>query len=213
MHDVAVAPEALKVRRKNRLTLLALFLVFVGPVALAYLAVLGYGFTPGVTNKGELLTPPPNVGELQLSPIPGATPPLGTERRWRLMYVNGTDCAAACEHNLYTLHQVWTALGKDQERVAPLFVSLRPESLTGVVTTVKPAFAQLAWSQAPMPTPDLAARLHFDASATVGRLYIVDPQGAIPLTYELSSDAHESAAIGKRILKDLSHLLKWSNIG
>ena len=83
MHDVAVAPDTS--RRKNRLTLIALFLVFVAPVALAYLAVLGYGFTPGVTNKGTLLSPPPNLAELKLEPLAGGSGAAVPERRWRMM--------------------------------------------------------------------------------------------------------------------------------
>lgn len=199
-------------RRSGRLTLLALALVFIGPVVLAYGALLGHWFTPASTNKGTLLAPPVQLAELGLRALDGQALP-ETQGRWRLLYVNGTACAAACEHNLYTLHQVWTALGKEQERVAPLFASARPASLPAVKGKVGPAFGNLLWARFEDFAPALNARLQFEPGSALGRIYLVDPRGTIPLVYELSDEPARSAQVGKDILKDLKHLLKLSNIG
>lgn len=199
---------------KSRLTLLALIVVFVAPVVLAYGAFLGAWFTPASTNKGTLLSPAPKLPALALNARTGAK--LTQEQlrgRWSLLYLNGTHCASVCEHNLYTLHQIWKALGKEQLRVAPVFASLSPTGLEAVSAKVTPAFSELLWADGPGLAADIATQMHFNVADERGRLYIVDPQGTIALTYELAVDPKVSAKIGKDVLSDLKLLLKLSNIG
>lgn len=205
---------AMRSPAKSRLTLLALLAVFIGPVLLAYAAYWGHWFTPASTNRGELLAGAPTLAELALTDLDGK--PLKAEQfrgKWQLMYLNVQACGEACTHNLYTLHQAWTALGKEQERVMPLFVSGAPDSLSLAEKTVGPAFAKLQWTRITSLSPELAKRLAYDPSSPKGRIYVVDPLGNIPLVYELATDPKASARIGKDILRDLQHLLKLSNIG
>lgn len=203
-----------KIRRKNRMILLALVLVFVGPVVLAYGALYLNWFQAGVTNRGGLLQPAPNWSALALRDEAGrAYGETDYRGRWRLLYVQGGECAAACEHNLYTLRQIWTALGKEQDRVAPVFLSLGAGGDFARAAVVKRAFPELAWARGPVPAPELGARLRFDAGDARGRLYIVDPSGLVPLVYELSEQPADTLRIGQDVLKDLKHLLKLSNLG
>ncbi|MBI2381758.1 MAG: SCO family protein [Gammaproteobacteria bacterium] len=198
-------------RTKNRLTLLALFGVFAGPVLGAYGALSLGWFTPASVNKGELLSGAPSLAELPLRRMDGVELPQAERQGpWRLVYALGTDCAAACEHNLYTLHQVWSALGKEQDRVQPVFLSA---GALGQAEKIKPVFGQLQWWRLGELKPELAQGLHFVATEAKGRLYLVDPRGVVALSYTLAEEPQASALIGKNVLKDIKHLLKLSNIG
>ena len=103
-------PEAIR-RGRLKLALLALF--FAAPFALAWLA-WRLDWAPGTTsNYGELITP--------ARPLEGA--PLDELRgKWVLVTFDRAACDAYCEQKLYFMRQVRRAQGKDQERVARLWL-------------------------------------------------------------------------------------------
>jgi hypothetical protein len=184
---VSVLPADPLKRGHAQLALLALF--FAAPFALAWLA-WWLDWAPGATsNYGELVTPP----------RPLAAPPLEALRgKWVLVTFDAAACDAYCERKLYFMRQLRRAQGKDQERVARLWLLTdagRPRAALRAAidgTHVERAGA-------------LAARFPA-AGAVTDHLYLVDPLGHLMMRYPRDPDP-------KRMIKDLQRLLSTSRIG
>lgn len=175
--------------RRGRAKLLLLGAVFALPFALATLA-WWFDWAPGTTsNYGELLTPP----------RPLAGPPFDALRgKWVLVSFDAAACDAYCEKKLYFMRQVRRAQGKDQERVARLWLVTdggqpRPELLASIEGTVV--------------EPGSAADARFPAAgARSDHIYVVDPLGNLMMRYPRDPDP-------SRMLKDLQRLLKVAGFG
>jgi hypothetical protein len=184
---VNVLPADPVKRGRAKLALLALF--FAAPFALAWLAWRLDWATGATSNYGELIQPP--------RPLAGA--PLEALRgKWVLVSFDDGACDAYCEKKLYFMRQVRRAQGRNQDRVARLWVvtdgaPARPGLLEAIEGT------QLARDAG------LAAR--FPAAASVrDHLYVVDPLGNLMMRFPRDPDP-------SRILKDLQRLLRVSQIG
>ena len=92
--------------KSNRITAILLVVVFVLPVILAKLALDNDWFNKGSTNRGELMEPPLDVSALISDQEPS----------WRILYVMPDQCDVKCKNALYSLEQVWTALGRLSDR-------------------------------------------------------------------------------------------------
>lgn len=177
-----------KIAKNNRLTLLALLLVFLVPFLGAYWMYLHPGsLALGTTNNGEFIQP------ARLLDATGLDLPKDylSNHRWTLVYLGGAQCEAACEKALVTMRQTHLALGENVDLVQRLYL-----------VTGKPG------SRAPEPglavaDASTAAALlkQFDAPETAaGYIYLVDPRGYLMMRYPLTDDP-------KGLLKDLRHLL------
>ena len=91
----------------SKKTLIIMVAVFVLPVVLAKLALDNDWFTKGATNKGQLLAPTIDMSAL----LENAEP------KWSLLYVMPSKCDAVCENALFSINQVWLALGKESDRL------------------------------------------------------------------------------------------------
>ena len=98
-------------KTNNKRLIITLALVFILPVVLAKLALDNNWFNKAATNKGELLSP-----TLDMTAIQDET----AEPKWQLLYVLPSQCSVECENALYSVEQVWTALGKEHDRVRAL---------------------------------------------------------------------------------------------
>ncbi|MER2493856.1 hypothetical protein [Catenovulum sediminis] len=85
-----------------------LLLSFLIPVLLAWVALKYSWFTPAVTNKGELLSPPLQLSTTQL--------PSELKNTWVLLYIADDNCQQ-CEQAQYLMQQIDVALGKETARV------------------------------------------------------------------------------------------------
>ncbi|MGB1272490.1 MAG: hypothetical protein ACPG5T_10475 [Endozoicomonas sp.] len=84
----------------------------------------GLWLPEGRTNKGELLLPPAQLGDLQLMRGLERIEPEATEGVWRLVVFGSPGCEEqACQDSLYKTRQVHIALGKEAERVVRLYVA------------------------------------------------------------------------------------------
>jgi len=174
-------------RGRLKLALLALF--FGAPFVLAWLA-WWLDWAPGTTsNYGELITP--------ARPLEGA-PLDGLRGKWVLVTFDLAACDAYCEKKLYFMRQVRRAQGKDQERIARLWLVTdggqpHPELLSSIQGTVV--------------EPGSAADARFPAAgARSDHIYVVDPLGNLMMRYPRDPDP-------SRMLKDLQRLLKVAGFG
>ncbi len=171
-------------QRKARLTLLALALVCVLPVAASYLAY--YVWPPeGQVNYGELIEPTPLPAALA-----AAAP--AVEGRWTLVYASSGACDAACRRALYYMRQVRTAQAEQMDRVERLWLRAGGEPV------------------APADQDGLVVAAVDDDALTAlpatARILLMDPRGKLMMRFPAEPDP-------KRMIRDLSRLLKYSRLG
>jgi len=183
-------------KNNNRTTLLLLVAVFALPVVLAVLALQGNWFNKASTNKGELLHPPVEMGELLRADTP----------QWRLLYVLPAQCDIACKNALYSISQVWQASGREKDRVQAT-----------VVTTENSDMAMISQlnsdGQVTVLTLKQAELLKGFGSQSLSHVFISDTLGNVILRYPLSEEKQQAVMLGKDMLSDLKKLLKLSRIG
>jgi hypothetical protein len=187
-------------RRVSPLAILAA--VFAGPLVLAIVLYAGRGSLGGFGSlpnpDRELIENPPTVPAMALTSRDG-TGLVSFQSRWFLIYARMPACDEACAGALERLRQVYLALGKERERVRPVF--LAPEAQLNAA----PSADFLAGA---LDGPDGAAwvRLLGPERLEGGRYFVVDPLGNLILSYPADADQ-------KRLLKDLERLLDVSRIG
>ncbi|MEL6868494.1 MAG: hypothetical protein AAFO81_01710 [Pseudomonadota bacterium] len=178
---------------RGRWQLLALALVFFGPL----LAAIGWYFLGDVetasVNYGELIDPPVSLdAKLHFDS--------GTRGRWTLLLKTDGRCDEICQQALVTVRQVRLATGREIDRIERAVLVVDSTQLADVVDQ----------------HPGLIV---FDQDNTVGneiqtaaaalpapQIYIMDPLGNIMMRYPVDPDR-------KKMLTDIKKLLKFSRIG
>ncbi len=180
----------------NRVKLLLLFGLFILPVAASYLAY--YIWQPsGRKNYGELVRqvdiklkgPALNGRDWDFSTLNG---------KWVMVYVGSGTCPKTCEDLLYFMRQTRTAQGKEMDRIERLWV-MTDEVVPAA--SLQQAHAGLHYVRAAQPTEKL-----FAGGGQGMYLYMVDPLGHLMMRWPQNPDP-------RRMIKDIKHLLKASQIG
>jgi hypothetical protein len=191
--DARAPRSATDARGKRTLALIAA--VAIAPIALSY-AVYYFWPRTAQVNYGTLLATAP-APAIEGTAADGAAFRLADLRgRWVLLAGGGAGCDVACEKSLYATRQARTMQGREQDRVARVW---------------------LAAGGAP-PSPDLVA-MHPGlqvARVSAGALdalpgakpaiWLVDPLGNLVLSWPADPDV-------KKLAQDLARLLKASRIG
>lgn len=180
---------------KRKGNAILLIVAFVLPVILAKLALELNWFNKGATNRGTLIQPTIDVSGL-LSELPP---------KWRLVYAMPQQCDQACKNTLYSMQQVWTALGRETHRVEAT-VLLTPESENAQL------LSELGTDLNPLKVTD-AQIAHVLRDTGLDGIYVVDTQFNAMLRYPIFSDKDEAVMASRDILSDLKKLLKLSRIG
>lgn len=188
-------------RQRNRLMLVAIFVLFFGSLIVAG-ALRFSGWRPeGMKNKGELLQPPADLRSITPRLMDGGD--YGwrpAERTWRIAIAPAPDCGAECLQALHDVDKVWQLMGREAMRVDVLW-------LCPAVPCELPAGAP-RFSRLRMLQPDATLRAKLPRANEVrhagGRgvpLYVIDPNGFVVLRYAAGSDPGD-------LRSDLAKLLK-----
>ncbi|HXF08075.1 MAG TPA: SCO family protein [Candidatus Acidoferrales bacterium] len=196
---------------RGRLLLLALASLFFGPLFLAslwYRHADRWPLPQQRANHGELLLPIQTLAEVRLTDLDGRplTPKM-LRGRWSLVYLGGPECNADCQHFLYQIRQVRTALGKETERVQRLYLLRAPPPDSSSLRALSGLHPDLV--VAILSSPELAEqirRAHASEDWSGANLYLVDPLGNLVLRYGADQEP-------KGVLTDLRRLLRLSHVG
>lgn len=186
--NTATSPQA---RGSGRRTLMLLFAVFFGAMALA--AVLRFtGWQPtGHRNAGQLLKPPVDLRQQAPALANGQPYPWNPEARtWRLLVAPAGACDAQCVTLSQGLGKVWQLFGHNADNVEILWLGTPPASIASL-----PALRPLA------PSPALRAALPGVDDPAGLPVYVIDPNGFVIMRHAPGSDLG-----GLR--KDMATLLK-----
>jgi hypothetical protein len=186
------------VTKKNNKVLIGLFVaIFVLPVVLAKLALEQHWFTEAVTNKGELLQPTLDMSSISQSEA---------STKWKLLYVLPENCDVSCKNALYSLNQVWLALGKENDRVAAVVVTVAESDAVAVEELQNSLTLQL------LATDKQTVNQVFKDVATNG-IFIADTLNNVILRYPTQHDTEQAVLHSRDILSDMRKVLKLSRIG
>ena len=178
-------------RRRNRIMLVALALLFLLPVGAATVLHLS-GWRPAHTrNHGELLAPPVALGGLALQQADGTAYPWAPrERRWHIAVVPPADCGAQCTELVAGLGKVWQLQGRRADRLNVLWFGPVPED------------AALFRTFVPMrPNAELSVLLPGLATSGAPSLYLIDPTGFLVMRYTPGFDLAKLRADVTQLLK------------
>ncbi|MDT8439169.1 MAG: hypothetical protein RQ729_09195 [Wenzhouxiangellaceae bacterium] len=187
---------------KNRLTLIALFALFLLPISVAVVLNSRWvDWQPDPARAhGELLQPVLPIGAFELADASGQTRSAeDLADRWHLVWLAPSPCNQPCFETLALMHNIRLAQDRRAGEVGLLVLGdgrFEPDQI-----------AQLAALDARFLLFDGASssqlRAHFPAAQT-GAFYIVDPAGNIMERFEPATDP-------TGIRKDLDRLLTWTS--
>lgn len=198
---------------KKPKSLILLLMAFVLPVVLAKLALENQWFSYGVTNKGDLISSPLTLADLDLSYI--QTAEAGESPKWLMIYNQPDTCLQYCQNILSNLQNTYTALGREMPRVTSVFIE--HDSVRAPSAHLKSSIS-LPTNKWLSVKPSQALKTTF----TAPQVLVVDPLGNIVLTHKipaLLSQAKEEnyenklQLLGKALLADMKKLLKYSRVG
>jgi len=204
-------PSFESVRRRQRVRLILLALLFLSPALAAWLVFSFKSPSSYATkNHGQLIRPAVPLRDFNLQREDGSAVTLHVLRgKWTLLSIGSTTCDKTCKDTLYTLHQCRLAQGGELRRVQRLYL-IAGEGDTSAYKALQRGHADLMVAHGnPVEVNGLVEQLHaaVGISATQpGRVYIIDPLGNVMMTYAPGFEP-------EGLIKDLERLLRVSQVG
>lgn len=172
---------------------------FAAPMFAAWIAYFGW-HPDKHKNYGSLLKVTP-LTQTEGTLADGSLFSLDTMKgKWLMVYIHAASCNDACQKQLYYMRQSRLVLGKDQDRVARVWVLADRAQPDPVLVRAHPGLMVWRPAHASFINQFPAAR----AGAT--HIYLVDPLGNLMMRFPENVDP-------KRLIKDMKLLLKASQIG
>lgn len=173
--------------------------VFALPMVAAWAAYFGWRPTTH-SNYGTLIPPAPLTGTAGTTSDGRPFDLASLRGQWVMVHVGPAECDSACARALYLMRQTRVAQGKEQSRIARLWVVNDGGQPVDVVHLDQDGV--VVWR------PDSAAfTAQFAAdSVRAAQIYLVDPLGNLMLRFPADPDP-------KGMMKDLKLLLKASQVG
>jgi len=185
----------------KRIKLYILLALFFGPLAVAWIWFFYFeDVRPATVNKGDLVAPVVSLADLKIHERGAVESIAPFEGDWFVVLLAPRECDETCERALYLTRQVWMRLNKDADRVQRILLTGQDTEYPAnehrdlrVFELDRNALARFTDAQ----RPELAG-------AT--RLYLVDPQGNLMMSYPLDFTP-------EMLNDDLKRLLKYSDAG
>ncbi|MDX1455380.1 MAG: hypothetical protein R3217_08005 [Gammaproteobacteria bacterium] len=178
----------------NKLTLGILAVLFFGPLVTAYVWFFYFtDVTTGTVNKGDLVDPAVQVSSL----AEAAGAPAAFNGQWAIVHVVRDGCQSDCQQSVFLTRQVWTRLNKDASRVQR-YVLLEGDA-------DMPVFEQEHRDLEVMRADAKTINQAFEG-IPVGRIYLVDPNGFLMMSYP-------QPLVPDDLFDDLRRLMKYSKTG
>ena len=207
---------------KNKISLLLILAVFLGPFVAAYLWIKyndgprsGHVFSLGQSNYGKLVLP---VRPLDLSGLKDLQGRPLTSRDlagyWTYVYIDSSQCDKRCQRNIYYQRQVRLLQGREMGRVKALFVVRDTQGLNELKGHLQNFPVLKVAVLAPEAARKFTAQLEVKDPATgkpsfaERRIYLMDPRGQVMMYYDTNRDLSLDRKLAKGMVKDLKRLLK-----
>lgn len=118
--------------------------------------------------------------------------------KWGLL-VFSQSCESHCQHQLYQMQQLHTAMGQDIDRIQPVWLSAQK---------INPKPADIDFNQVKaLAQPDIVDWFNMQQLQWQDHsLWLIDPNGMLVMRFG-------PGVVGKHILADIDWLLKASHIG
>jgi hypothetical protein len=184
-------------KKSNKVLIFIFIAVFTLPVILAKLALDNNWFTQAATNKGELLQPSLDMTSLLTE---------HDSKKWKLLYILPAQCDVSCENAIYSLTQLHTALGKEQDRAESIIVALEDSDAKAISALANNKQLRVINSN------QQSVNQVFKQVTTNG-IFMADTLNNIILRYPTQTDPQEAVLHSRDILSDMRKVLKLSRIG
>lgn len=182
--------------KNQKLSILALVLVFVLPVILAKMALDNEWFNKASTNRGELVMP-----NIEAASLFGET-----EAKWKIAYVVPAKCLQACANAIFSMQQVRTAIGRHNDRVQKVLLMTEQSDRNAIPTTNLDSSTVVLETNVNTVNKMFKPMLNDD-------IFIVDTLHNVVLKYPASGDKEQAIMDSRDMLADIRKLLKLSRIG
>lgn len=196
-------------RRRQRRLLAAIAALFLVPLGVSFYLYYGHpSLRPAaMVNHGTLVQPPRPLPDVALPLFGGGTSsPRFLRGKWTFLYVGAGVCGERCRVALYETRQVRTALNRDMTRVQRVFLATGACCDAGFLHAEHPDLLTVQATAAAAPLLGALPRYGGVAPAEAGRVYVVDPNGNLMMSYPPDAPP-------KGMLEDMKRLLQLSNIG
>jgi len=204
--------EQLKLRKKNRTTMLGLIALFAMPILTA---IIIFNNTDnlefGARNRGDLIRPARPLEPVELQDInSGDKLALSvTKDFWTLVYFVGAQCDESCFTNLVKMRQSRLAQGGELQRVKRVAIFFTKQNADVLKRLADEHQGLIMLTGAADKVAALASQFEIKDQTPVSqgrRIYMLDPLGNLMLKYEETQTASD-------IAKDFKRLLHVSQIG
>jgi surfeit locus 1 family protein len=194
--------------RSGRRSLILLAILFSVPLVLAYYMSrhLQESDSFKTKNYGDLIIPPRPLIDVDLKKYPSGVFRLSNLRgKWVMVYIGDASCDVACEKTLYKMRQSRLAQGEELKRINRLYISKngKPVAPLEKILSAHPGMEVVYGNERDIES---LTRQFRKGEKNDAALYLVDPLGNLMMSYPPGFDA-------KGLIKDLTHLLKASQIG
>ena len=187
----------------NRFQLIMILVVFVAPIAGAFL------YKPkAFNNYGDIYSPVRPVANLVMNGEGGQVELDSFRRQWVLLVRANGQCSAACEENILKIRQLRAMQNNDMVRIRTVFMhtDLDQSIYTDLDAKYQPMETYQVEKQSFLEWGEILKLDNAPAEAQIDRIYMIDPAGNLMMSFPATA---EPASINK----DIKRLLKASQIG
>lgn len=190
-------------KARGRWKLFAVLAVCASPLLASYFTY--YVLKPSARNNYGTLIDPRTVPmpPMATRTLAGDAVTLESMRgKWIMLKAGGSDCAQACQDQLFTMRQLRTMQGRERERIERVWLITDEEPLETMILRVNDGTRMLR-----APKDIVYKWLPVEAGGNAQEhIYIIDPLGNLMMRFPKNPDP-------SKMKKDIGKLLKASAIG